>query len=151
MSIYSHLSHQQIDKIISIIRAQCDEAARRDRNEMLRVGGELYKKLKTGRKAHDITGDIYIGFFYPENRIEGLTLSAVKNGIYHQPELRKADTIIHIYHKTNPLDSNLIKKLKKERSHFFCILYAVDKNSRLLSIPFLLFMIPSCRLFSTMA
>ncbi len=134
MSIYSYLTNQQIDKIITIIRIQCNEAAHEDRTEMLRLGEELYRKLKTARKTHDITGKIYYGFFYRENRIEGLELSFVRNGVYYQPELRTADAIIHIYHKSNQLNSGLIRKRKREGKHFFCLQYSVNKNNRLQSI-----------------
>lgn len=134
MSIYSHLSNQQVDKIISIIRTQCDEAAREDRIEILRLGSELYKKLKTARKTHDITGKINYGFFYRENRIEGLELSYVRNGVYYQPELRTEDAIIHIYHKSNRLNSGLIRDRKREGKHFFCFQFSVNQNNRLQSI-----------------
>ena len=72
--------------------------------------------------------------FYDENEIDGLETVDVANGIYTQPELRNDDVVIHIYHKTNPLNSKLVKDRAEEQKPFFCIIYSHDKNFRLKSI-----------------
>ena len=72
MSIRDYLSDEQINKIHSVIRTQCEIAARNDAAERNRVEAALYDRLKKGRKAHDVTGDIYVAMFYPENAIDGL-------------------------------------------------------------------------------
>lgn len=135
MSIYDYLTHEQVDKISSIIRSQCDEAARKETREAMRISQEVYDRLKKGRKAHDITADVYVGFFYPENRIEGLQLSEIKNGIYWQPELTTEQAIIHIYHQSNQLNSKLVTdRASTPEKEFFCIKYGVDKAFHLQTI-----------------
>lgn len=135
MSIYNYLTHEQVDKIKTIIRSQCDEAARKETREAIRISQAVYDRLKKGRKAHDITADVYVGFFYPENRIEGLDLSIVENGIYSQPELTTDRAIVHIYHQSNSLNSKLVKdRAAKPGKSFFCIRFAVDKSFHLKTI-----------------
>ena len=101
MSIKDQISQEQIERIVDIIRRQCDDAARHDNQNRIRIGEDLYKLLKKGRKAHDITGDVYAGFFYPENHIEGLDIRVIENGNYNQQELRTEAAVIHIYHESN--------------------------------------------------
>lgn len=134
MSIYDYLSEEQINKIISVIRTQCEQAASNDALKRNRVSSNLYEKLKKGRKAHDITGDIYVALFDPENTIDGFTIELVNNGIYTQPELVYKTVLIHIYHQTNRLNSNLVKDRIAGKKEFFCIRYDVDKRYRLKSI-----------------
>ena len=74
MSIHDYLSEEQINKINTVIRIQCEQAAHNDAVERNRISADLYNKLKKGRKAHDLTGDIYVALFYQENTIEGLKL-----------------------------------------------------------------------------
>lgn len=134
MSIYDYLNEDQIDKIRSVIRIQCEQAACSDAVERNRIPADLYDKLKKGRKAHDVTGNIYVALFYPENTIEGLNTELAKNGIYTQPELVNENVIIHIYHQTNKLNSKLVKERMTGMKAFFCIRYDVDKTYRLKSI-----------------
>jgi len=133
--IYKYLSNEQISKIVSVIQIQCDKAARKEFKERSRISDAVYDRLKKGRKAHDITGDIYIGFFYDENKVDGLSTEMVDNGIYSQPELVGANVFVHIYHKSNPLNSGLVKeRAKVSDKQLICIRYAVDKASRLKSV-----------------
>ncbi len=74
MSIHDYLSEEQINKINTVIRIQCEQAAHNDAVERNRIPTDLYDKLKKGRKAHDVTGDIYVALFYQENAIEGLNM-----------------------------------------------------------------------------
>ncbi len=134
MSIYDFLNEEQISKIISVIKAQCEQAARNDTVERNRIPADLYDKLKKGRKAHDMTGEIYVALFYPENTIEGLATEAVSNGIYTQPELANKDVLVHIYHQSNKLNSKLIQDRITGQKTFFCIRYDVDKMYHLRSI-----------------
>jgi len=134
VSIHDYLSEEQIDKIKSVIRIQCEQAARNDAVERNRIPADLYDKLKKGRKTHDVTGDIYVSMFYPENTIDGLTTELISNGIYIQPELVNEDVLIHIYHQTNKLKSKLVQDRIKGHKPFFCIRYDVDKTYRLKSI-----------------
>lgn len=134
MSIQDYLTIEQIDKIQSVIRVQCDKAARNDAVERNRIDANLYNRLKKGRKAHDVTGDIYVALFYVENAIDGLETVEVVNGIYTQPELVNDDVVIHIYHKTNRLNSKLVEERKYGNKQFFSIRYDVDKAYRLKSI-----------------
>ena len=134
MSIYDYLSEEQIDKIKSVISIQCDQAACNAAVVKNRIPSDLYEKLKKGRKAHNVTGDIYVALFYPENNIIGLTTELVDNGIYVQPELVNENVLIHIYHQTNRLNSKLVKDRITGRKAFFCIRYDVDKTYRLKSI-----------------
>lgn len=134
MSIRDYLSDEQINKIHSVIRTQCEIAARNDAAERNRVEAALYDRLKKGRKAHDVTGDIYVAMFYPENAIDGLETVEVANGIYTQPELKNEDVVIHIYHQTNRLNSKLVRDRAAEQKPFFCIRYDVDSTYRLRSI-----------------
>ena len=135
MSIYDYLTYKQVNKIKSIIISQCDEAARKETKEAMRISQAVYDRLKKGRKAHDITADVYIGFFYPENYIEGLNLSVVNNGIYSQPELTTEQAIFHIYHQSNPLNSKLVmERASTPGKRFFCIRFRVDKTFHLRTI-----------------
>ena len=134
MSIRDYLSKEQIDKILEVIRSQCEQAARNDVNKRYRIEDSLYERLKKGRKAHDVTGDIYVALFYPENMIDGLEIVDVNNGYYTQPELQNDDVLIHIYHRTNKLDSELVKNRVAGQKPFFCIRYDCDKLYRLKSI-----------------
>ncbi len=134
MSICNYLSNEQIEKIKSVIKAQCENAARNDAAERNRIPADLYDKLKKGRKAHDVTGDIYVALFYQENAIEGLNIELTSNGIYTQPELVGENVLIHIYHQTNRLNSKLVKDRVARQKSFFCIRYDVDKAYRLKSI-----------------
>lgn len=134
MSIRDYLSDDQIDKIHSVIRTQCDRMARNEAVERNRIGADLYNKLTKARGAHKETGDIYVALFYPENAIDGLEIVTVANGIYTQPELKNEDVVIHIYHKTNPLNSKLVKDRAVGQKPFFCIRYDVDSTYRLKSI-----------------
>ena len=134
MSIRDYLTTEQIDKIQSVIRTQCAQAARNDAVERNRIAPDLYDRLKKGRKAHDVTGDIYVALFYAENAIAGLETVEVANGIYTQPELVNDDVVIHIYHQTNRLNSKLVEKRKTEDKQFFSIRYDVDRAYRLKSI-----------------
>ena len=134
MSIRDYLSDELIEKIKSLIKTQCENAARNDAVERNRIPAELYDKLKKGRKAHDVTGDIYVLLFYPENTIERLSIELSSNGIYTQPELVNDDVLLHIYHKTNKLNSKLVQDRTTEHRPFFCIRYDIDKTYRLKSI-----------------
>ncbi len=134
MSVRDYLTAGQIDKIQSVIREQCVRAARNDDVERNRIGSDLYYRLKKGRKAHDVTGDIYVALFYPENTIDGLHTGEVSNGIYTQPELENDLVVIHIYHQTNRLNSRLVKERKNGNKQFFCIRYDHDKAYHLKSI-----------------
>ena len=134
MSIRDYLTNEQIDKIQSVIRAQCDQVARNDAVERNRIAPDLYDRLKKGRKAHDVTGDIYVALFYAENAVDGLETVEVANGIYTQPKLVNDNVIIHIYHQTNRLNSKLVNERKSGNKQFFCIRYDVDKTYRLKSI-----------------
>ena len=135
MHIRDYFTNEQIAKVVSIIKEQCDEASRKEKNEMIQVGEDMYNKLKKGRKAHDITGDIYMGFFYPKNRIDGVGVQLIKNGIYFQPELRRNGAILQIYHITNPLNSELVTELKNQKNvPYFCLKYSVDEYNHLISI-----------------
>lgn len=134
VKISDYLSEVQIDKIKTVIMIQCEHVARNDAVERNRIGADLYDKLKKGRKAHDLTGDIYIALFYQENAIEGLNLEVNSNGIYSQPELVGENVRIHIYHQTNRLNSELVKKRIDSDKTFFCIRFDVDKTHRLKSI-----------------
>ena len=135
MSINDYLTSEQVRKIISIIKSQCDEASRKEIRESMRVPEEVYSRVKKGRKAHDITADVYMGFFYAENRIEGLKLALINNGIYSQPELTSDSVIIHIYHQSNMLDSKVVKERSATPGKdFFCIRFSVDKAYRLKTI-----------------
>lgn len=134
VSIYDYLSEKQIDKIKSVIRIQCEQAAFTDASERNRLPSDLFYKLKKGRRTHDVTGDIYVALFYPENTIEGLRITLTNNGIYTQPELVNENVLIHIYHKTNKLNSKLVKDRIAGQKVFFCIRYDVDKTYRLKSI-----------------
>lgn len=88
--------------------------------------------MKKGRKKHDITGDVYIGFAYLENQIAGLKHSIIQNGIYYQPELQNEHTIIHIYHVTNMLQSKLVRdRAAQKEKNFICIRYGTDRYSKL--------------------
>ena len=135
MSIHDYLSDKQIEKIVSIIKAQCDDTARDEINRAIRIPMEIYDKIQKCRKAHEITGYIYAGFFYAENSIEGVEVDLVDNGNYAQPELITDNVIIHIYHKTNKLDSKLIEDRKTNTGKaFICIKYDVDKSYNLISV-----------------
>lgn len=134
MSIREYLSNEQIDKILSVIRAQCDRVAHNDAVERNRIATDLYDRLKKGRKAHDVTADIYVALFYPENAVDGLKTVEKKNGYYTQPELENDNVLIHIYHKTNQLNSKLVQDRASEQKPFFCIIYSHDKQYRLKSI-----------------
>ena len=134
MRICDYLNEEQIGKIKSVIRIQCEQAARNDAVERNRISADLYDKLKKGRKAHDLTGDIYVALFYQENTIEGLNLEVTSNGIYTQPELVGENVLIHIYHQTNKLNSKLVQDRIACDKPFFCIRYDVDKTYRLKSI-----------------
>lgn len=134
VSIHDYLSEEQIDKIKSMIRIKCEQAALNDAYERNRIPTDLFYKLKKGRRAHDVTGNIYVALFYPENTIEGLSITLSDNGIYTQPELVNENILIHIYHKTNKLNSKLVKDRIAGQKEFFCIRYDVDKTYRLKSI-----------------
>ena len=134
MSIFDYLNEEQIEKIKSVIKIQCEQAARNDAVQRNRIPTDIYEKLKRGRKAHNVTGDIYVALFYPENTIEGLSKELVNNGSYIQPELGNENVLIHIYHQTNKLDSKLVKDRIVGHKEFFCIRYDVDKAYRLKSI-----------------
>ncbi len=134
MSVHDYLSKEQINKINSVIRTQCVKAAHNDAAERNRIPSDLYDKLKKGRKAHDVTADIYVAMFYPENTVVGFTTVPVNNGIYTQPELVNENVLIHIYHQTNRLNSKLVKDRIAGQKEFFCIRYDVDKMYRLKSI-----------------
>lgn len=134
MSIYDYLNEDQIDKIISVISRSCYEAEKKEVNEKNRISEDIYKRLKKGRKAHDLTGDIYVSFFYNENAIDGLKTEIVDNVSYAQPELSNDRVVVHIYHKSNRLESKLIKDTAKSSKHLFCIRYDHDKSYRLKSI-----------------
>ncbi len=134
MSIYDYYSDKQIIKIVNIIKEQCEEASRKENREAIRISRDLYNRIKKGRKAHDITADIYVGFFYPENVIDGIMTQDVANGFYTQPELVTKDSIIHIYHQSNPLTSKLIKERLTSGKAFFCLRYNVDQLYSLKSI-----------------
>ena len=127
MSIHDYLSEEQINKINTVIRIQCEQAAHNDAVERNRISADLYNKLKKGRKAHDLTGDIYVALFYQENTIEGLKLELTSNGIYTQPELVGENVLIHIYYQTNKLNSKLVQNRIASDKPFFCIRYDVDK------------------------
>ncbi len=58
MRIFDYLSEDQIDKIKSVIRIQCEQAARNDAVERNRISADLYDRLKKGRKAHDVNADL---------------------------------------------------------------------------------------------
>jgi len=134
VSIHDYLSEEQINKINTVIRIQCEQAAHNDAVERNRISADLYNKLKKGRKAHYLTGDIYVALFYQENTIEGLKLELTSNGIYTQPELVGENVLIHIYHQTNKLNSKLVQNRIASDKPFFCIRYDVDKTYRLKSI-----------------
>lgn len=135
MHIRDCLSDQQVDQIITIIQNQCDEASRRENAYRLRISQNLYDRLKKGRKAHDITADVYIGFFLAENQIAGIDVEPITNGIYTQPELKSGNTIVHIFHKSNALSSQLVlERANKTDSNYFCILYDLDDESNLKTI-----------------
>ena len=154
MSIYNHLSYEQIGRIINIICLQCNRKANREITERNRIGDEaLYKRLTKCRKAHDITGEIYLVFFYPENRIDNLVLLDVSNGYYSQPELRNDEAIIHIYHWQNPLNSRIVQDRLQEGKYYYCLMYRVDSNYRLQQVKAVCFHndIKSCSLPSETA
>ena len=48
MRIFDYLSEDQIDKIKSVIRIQCEQAARNDAVERNRISADLYDRLKKG-------------------------------------------------------------------------------------------------------
>ncbi len=89
MRIFDYLSEDQIDKIKSVIRIQCEQAARNDAVERNRISADLYDRLKKGRKAHDVTGDIYVAMFYQENAIEGLNIELTSKQIYTSKIIRR--------------------------------------------------------------
>lgn len=64
MRITDCLNANQIDSLISLIRNQCNRTARNEMQLAMRIPEELYIRLKKGRKAHDITGDIYCSVHY---------------------------------------------------------------------------------------
>ena len=134
MRLRDYLSEEQIDKIKTVIKNQCEHAAHNDAVERNRISADLYDKLKKGRKAHDVTGDIYVALLYQENAIEGLNIKLTSNGIYTQPELVGENVLIHIYHQTNKLNSKLVKDRIASDKPFFCIRYDVDETYRLKSI-----------------
>ena len=68
------------------------------------------------------------------NTIEGLNLEVIDNGIYSQPELVGENVRIHIYHKSNRLNSKLVKERIDSDKPFFCIRFDVDKTHHLKSI-----------------
>lgn len=67
---------------------------------------------------------IYIAAFITENQIEGIQVEPVQSGIYTQPEFTANNTIIHIYHHSNKLNSQLISsRANALNDHFFCVKY----------------------------
>ena len=132
MKISDCLNADQVDSLVSLIRNQCNRAARNEMQLTMRIPEDLCAQLKKGRKAHDITGDIYIAAFIAENQIEGVHVKPVKSGIYTQPEFTVNNTIIHIYHHSNKLSSLLItSRANALNSNFFCIRYKIDEGYRL--------------------
>ncbi len=134
MRITDYLNTVQLDKIQSVIRNQCENAARNVAEESRGIPDEVYKRLKKGRRSHDITSDIYIALYRPENAIEGLSVELIDNGNYTQPELVNDHVLIHIYHHSNNLNSRLVQNRNTEDKPFFCIKYEIDNRYRLKSI-----------------
>ncbi len=134
MALHDYLSDEQIKKIVNIISITCERAAQKDSTDRMGIDAELFARLKKGRKAHDVTGDINVALFKTQNVIEGLNLSVAENGIYAQPELENERVLIHIYHRTNRLDSKLVKDRANGVKAFFCIRYNHDKEYHLLSV-----------------
>ena len=129
MSVYDYLLETEVNTIINIIRIQCDSFAHHEENLSKPIDKELYKRLQKGRKAHDLTGEIYAGFFYPAYRIDGFDVYEVENGYYTQPELRKGNSVIHVYHSSNRLESSLAnEKINDESIQFFCFMYTLDEK-----------------------
>ena len=132
MSVYDYLQKNEVNRIVDVIRQQCNSEYLHEKRMSMSIDKELYKRLQKGRRAHDITGKIYIGFFYPANSIEGFNVNEVENGIYSQPELIKGSIVIHVYHNSNRLESSLIQEKAKDNSiQYFCFMYSVDDEYRL--------------------
>ena len=141
MSIYDCIQEKDVNRIVNIIRAQCDSEAHHEERTSKTIDKELYKRLQKGRKAHDITGKVYAGFFFPANQIDGFDVNEVENGNYTQPELKKGNTVIHIYHSSNRLGSSLVKeKINDISIRFFCFMYKVDDEYRLTKVEVISFL-----------
>lgn len=134
MSIHDYISDDLIIKIVEIIKTACEEAHNNVIEWENKVSIEEYESIKKGRKAHDITGEIYLYLISEKNQIDGINIDIVKNGIYSQPELRNENVVIHIYHDSNKLDSKLVLQRKIEEKAFFCIMYSHDKAYRLIKV-----------------
>lgn len=135
ISIYHYLSDIQIDKIISIIKKRCDIEIQEEKKEIstVHISKDIYEKLKKCRKAHNLTLNLYIDLYEPENIIEGFRYKLTENGNYYQPELEDDNVIIHIYYKSD-LCSKLIKRRAKEEKPFYCIQFSVDSSGNLKSV-----------------
>ena len=134
MKIRNYISEEQLERIISIIQEACSIASQKENDIRCRLSTELYVKLKKGRKAHDVTGDVYCSFFYEVNQINGIDCEVVQSGIYSQPELSNEDVVIHIYHATNKLQSNLVNERKKGERAFFAIKFETKNTYDLKTI-----------------
>ena len=132
MSIYDFLSVNQVNAFIDLIRNECNRVAWNAAERARPLPQDLYERLVKGRKEHDITGDIYVSAFYPNNQIDGIDIHEVNNGNYTQPEFTIDNTIIHIYHNSNKLTSNLVTERKNYLdNNFFCIMYQTDGECHL--------------------
>jgi len=132
MSIYDNLNPTQVNAFIDLIRNECNRVAWNEAELARPIDPELYDRIKKGRKAHNLTFEIYVKAFYPDNQIDGIDVHDVMNGIYTQPEFIIGNTVIHIYHASNKLDSALIESLKNNRDiQFFCIMFQPDEDYHL--------------------
>ncbi len=132
MSIYDYLSVNQVNAFIDLIRNECNRAAWNAAERARPISPELYYRLIKGRNEHELTGEIYVSAFYPDNQIDGIAIHEVINGNYTQAEFTIENTVIHIYHNSNKLTSNLVTERKNDLNiNFFCIMYQTDRECHL--------------------
>ena len=112
------ITEKQINKIVSIIRHQCDRIIERDSRNAIDYPDLEDDDYMSSRK-HSDTASIYAGF-QPGMDLEGLTVKKHKYGRgYWQPDIGNEEIIVQIYRGDNDLISQEIEAKTTDTRHYY--------------------------------
>ena len=127
------ITEKQINKIVSIIRHQCDRIVERDSRNAVDYPDLEDDDYMSSRK-HSDTASVYAGFL-PGMDIEGLSVEKHKYGIaYCQPDIGNEEIIVQIYKGDVSLTSNEIEAKRAGNRHYYIFKFFKEKNKTLTRI-----------------
>ena len=112
------ITENQINKIVSIIRQQCDRIVERDSKNAVDFP-DLEDEDYQHNRGYSDTASVYAGFL-PGMDIEGLSVKKHKYGKGHcQPDIGNEEIIVQIYRGDNDLISQEIEAKTTDTRHYY--------------------------------